>query len=66
MTHKDYVKLAGALAEARHYAPSDFLPGIDWAEAHLQTVLAEDNSAFDRDRFHRAASGRPDGRDRVR
>lgn len=76
MSHKDYVKIAGALAEAREemrgvsFSVAQLM-AVDWAieavEVRLSRILADDNPRFDRARFHAAAIGEPTtGRDRVR
>lgn len=69
MTHKDYVKLAGALAEARAHAGNpgthDAELGISLVEGALVGVLLADSPRFDPARFHAAAIGQPlTGRDR--
>lgn len=71
MSHKDYVKIAGALAEARRHAGNpgtrDAKLAIGLVEGTLVGVLRADNPAFDAARFHAAAIGQPlTGRDRVR
>lgn len=68
MTHKDYVKIAAALADARAQFPDDAHArvGVNLAEASIADVLAADNPRFDRSRFHAAATGQPlTGRDRA-
>ncbi len=69
MSHKDYVKIAGALADARAHAGNpgtrDAELGISLVEGALTGVLAADNPRFDFERFHAAAQGTPlTGRDR--
>lgn len=67
MTHKDYVKLAGALAEANAEVDSYVMHpdarraakfAIEGVETRISAILANDNPAFDRSRFHAAAIGR--------
>jgi hypothetical protein len=69
MSHKDYVLLAGALAEGKPdtFAPGAFVNGYATAVLQVARALARDNPRFDRERFMAAARGEPvNGRDRVR
>lgn len=63
MTRKHYVMIAAALMRARadiiqkepERCHGDMLDGVSLAAEHVCDVLAQDNSAFDRGRFLKAA-----------
>jgi len=60
MTRKDYVAIAGAIAEAYRTCDSYDRPSkrkvLDIVTKELVRVLAADNFRFDRGRFERACS----------
>ena len=62
MTRKDYIKIAGAIREARarinKVTYNDTLEqyGVDQAEQCIAEVLAEEDCWFDRDRFAKACA----------
>jgi len=77
MTHKDFVLIAGALAEARNHwlhtmdrsgaDAESFRSGLNAAVEELSLALRRTNPRFDRQRFLAAAKGEPlTGRDQVR
>ena len=56
MTRKDYVKFSELIrrAKLRETLPEEFPPVMEFIEAEISNIFAEDNPRFDAERFARA------------